>query len=110
MMRPKTRPLIIVSIIVAALGGIAVLVWSMSGLRPPREQDRVAPANGFFSIIKPRDWDTAVTYEPRYSPFVTTLEISHSHAIGRSDRLFVARTREKQDVAKLKSGGAVDGI
>jgi hypothetical protein len=104
-----TPPLVKLLVAATIVLGFVLLVWLMSGLPAPREQDRVAPINAGFSIIKPRDWEDRISYGPIDKQYATTILIEPVKTVGRGQRIFVGRFREPPDLEKLKSQGLAPG-
>jgi len=98
-----TRPLVRILAVLGFLVVLAVVVWLLSGLPAPREQDRVATADGAFSIIKPRDWDSRVLYNSLDSRYSAAIEITPAKSVGRMQRFCVSQFREAPDQRALQS-------
>ena len=104
-----TGPVVKLSIAAAVLVGFGLTVWLMSGMPAPREADRVGPANGTFSIIKPHGWESQVVYGPLDHQYLTTLAVEPEKSVGKGQRLFVGLLRKPPDLEILKAAGMVPG-
>ncbi|HVT88563.1 MAG TPA: hypothetical protein VHD56_06910 [Tepidisphaeraceae bacterium] len=92
----------------AAVAAIGFYIYLNAGLPDPREQDRVGPLTGEFSIIKPRDWDSSVAYAVPPFPYPVYIEIMPAKRVGKGLKLFAGRMRNAPDVAKFKANGMYD--
>lgn len=103
-----TKPIVRILIVLAAVGGLALVVWLRSGLPQPDEANRVGPLDGSFSIIKPPGWEEQITYAPADPAYITTIDIRPARSIGQHERLFVARMREQPDLEKRNASGILE--
>jgi hypothetical protein len=85
-------------------GIILYLNW---GMPAPRETERFGPANGEFSIIRPRDWD--VSHPMPGGAYVAAVEAYPPRAVGLPERLVVGRLRLPPDQATLAESKLTPG-
>lgn len=87
---------------VAAVLAFALVLYLMSGMPAPREEDRVGPVNGSFSIIKPPDWESEVVYSVADRYFVTVVKAQPARSVGIGPMLVVGLLRDAPDLQKLQ--------
>jgi hypothetical protein len=97
-----TRPVIKVLTVLGFVAIFVLVIYLMSGLPAPREENRVGPTNGTFSIIRPPDWEAQVIYSPADRQYATEVNIRPIRSVGREQRIVVSRLRNPPDMEKLK--------
>lgn len=101
-----TAPVLKMLGVLGFLLALGLVVYAMSGLPAPREQDRVTPLNDSFSIITPRDWEVRVVYGSA-DRYVTTINARPVKTVGPEIKFFAGRFREPPDLRKLEQDGLV---
>lgn len=96
-----TGPLLKVIGIAGVILVCTLIVWSFWGMPAPREQDRMGPVSGEFSIIRPRDWQGMVKYGRPDGSHFSVIESHDPKGIGRPQTLTVGRLRNPPDEAML---------
>jgi hypothetical protein len=89
-----TRPVLRILAVVGFVLLLALVVWMLAGLPAPRERDRVSTTDGSFSVIKPPDWESRVSYNFIFgSTFTSTIEITPVKSVGRMQRFCASQFR-----------------
>src|SRR5262245_56221665 len=88
-----TRPMIRILIVCGFLLALAGVVWLMSGMPTPREQDRVVARDAGFSVIKPPEWDSRVMYGAASANVTATIEITPVKSVGLMQRFSTSQFR-----------------
>jgi hypothetical protein len=92
-----TRPVVRILIVCGFLLALAGVVWLMSGMPTPREQDRVVAGEAGFSVIKPPEWDSRVMYGAANANVSATIEITPVKSVGLMQRFCTSQFRVPPD-------------